>query len=307
MLVWNAHKTKVRCLAFSPDGKTLASSADAVTTVRLWEPTSNKLIGELRGRWGFTSGIAFSPTERLIATTTMNYRVVIWDAEKRTALSAAEATGVRYGPAFAPDSSAVAAVGFDGAAVWHEPATTRPESLGPYSGDTWAPDERLEYKNAPARVVEKFDSVAFSPDGRFIAANGTFRAVVWDRETGKVHRGFPHAETDSLTVVTFSADGEQLAITWGKTVEIHTAKGKPVLLKGHTLFVRAIGFTPDGRTVMTASSDGTVRFWDAATGAETRMFDWGIGRVYSAAFSPDGLTCAAGGEKGQVVIWDVDV
>jgi WD40 repeat protein len=58
--------------------------------------------------------------------------------------------------------------------------------------------------------------------------------------------------------------------------------------------------------MMTAGSDGMVRFWDPVSGRELRSLSWGIGKVYAAAFSPDGLTCAAGGEKGQVVIWDVD-
>lgn len=305
MLVWEAHKTKVRCLAFSPDGTRLASAADAVTSVRLWEPTSGRKLGELRGRWGSTSGVAFSPDGKLIATATLGYRIVIWDAETCAPRAVGDAFRGRHGPAFAPDGSAIAAVGTGGAEVWNNPAAARPESVAPYVV-SWPSDQRLEYTNPLSRVIEKFDSVAFSPDGRFVAANGTYRAVVWDRATGQIHRGHPHHETDALSVVTFSPDGGRLAVSVGKTVELHAPEGKPVVLKGHTLFVRAIGFTPDGTTVMTASSDGTVRFWNAATGAETRVFDWGIGRVYSAAFAPGGLTCAAGGEKGQIVVWDVD-
>jgi WD40 repeat protein len=82
--------------------------------------------------------------------------------------------------------------------------------------------------------------------------------------------------------------------------------GPVVTLRGHTLFVRGMGFTRDGQSVITAGSDGSVRLWDANTGAERRSFDWGIGKLYAAAFSPDGLTCAAGSENGQVVVWDVD-
>lgn len=304
MLVWEAHKKKVRCLAFSPDGTRLASAAEAINSVRLWEPTSGNRLGELRGQWGHTTGVAFSPDGKHLATATGHGYVVVWDAEARKATSVTSARGVGHGLAFAPDGSAVVAVRWGGVALWRDPATPRPDTLAPYS-ERPGPDEEFEYETRGNRW-EPFDSVAFSPDGRLVAANGGNRAVVWDRETGAVRRDILHGKANALTAVTFAPDGERLAFSHGKLAEIHPPKGAPVVLKGHTLFVRAIGFTPDGRTVMTASSDGTVRFWNADTGAETRVFDWGIGRVYSAAFAPGGLTCAAGGEKGQIVVWDVD-
>lgn len=305
MLVWEAHKTKVRCLAFSPDGTQLASAADAVTSVRLWEPTSGKYLGELRGRWGNTTSIAFSHDGQLLATATGSSYVVFWNVEAQKHVAVTHAHGVGHGLAFAPDGSAVAASRWGGAAFWRrEPTAPNSNPAAPYV-EQRQPDATFEYEARGARW-EQFDSVAFSPDGRLVAANGPHRAVVWDRETGKLQRDIPHGKANALTTVTFAPDGERLAFAHGKLAEIHAPTGEPVVLKGHTLFVRAIGFTPDGKTVMTASSDGTVRFWNADTGAETRVFDWGIGRVYSAAFAPGALTCAAGGEKGQIVVWDVD-
>ncbi|MCI0701606.1 MAG: WD40 repeat domain-containing protein [Planctomycetia bacterium] len=308
MIVWNAYKSKVRCLCFSPDGKQLASVAEKVSGVRLWEPTTGQNLGELRGRWGFTWGVCFSPDGKLIATVTADYRVVIWDRETQKALSAPEETDIRYGPAFAPDSSSVAASGYGSVAIWNDPATAHPDTLGPYNGSNWQPDTQLKF-DAGDYVTDKFDSIAFSPDGQWVVAHGLFRAVVWNRKTRKVARVISHTlETDFLTSVAFSPDSTRLVIGYEKCAEIHPVKkkAKAVELKGHTQFVRAVGFTPDGQTAMTASSDGLVRFWDAATGTQTRVFDWNIGRLYSACFSPDGLTCAAGGENGQIVVWDVD-
>jgi WD40 repeat protein len=77
-------------------------------------------------------------------------------------------------------------------------------------------------------------------------------------------------------------------------------------VRGHALLVRAIGFLPGGNAILTAGMDGTARVWDTDTGAELRVFDWGIGKIRVAAVAPDGLTCAAGGDSGQIVVWDVD-
>jgi WD40 repeat protein len=307
MFQWQAHSTKVRCLAFSPDGARLATGAERNSTVRLWNPTTGDQLAELRGKWGATSGLAYSPDGKLVATTTMDYRVVIWDAERGQALSAPGETHIRYAAAFAPDGSCVAATGWEACVAWRDPATPHPRTLAFYGDARWPPDERFDYFGKGYSRT-KFDSLAFSPDGRWLVANGTLCAVVWDRETREVRRVIDHARADALTVVNFSPDSQRVSLSFDKHAEIHAleGKGKPVALTGHKLAVRAIVFTPDGRTVMTAGSDGTVRFWDPETGAPIRTFDWGIGRVYSAAISADGLLCAAGGEKGQVVVWDVD-
>ena len=75
---------------------------------------------------------------------------------------------------------------------------------------------------------------------------------------------------------------------------------------GRSARVWAVHWTADGESLLTAGTDGNVRMWESASGAEQKTFNWDIGKLYCAAFSPDGLTCAACGEKGQVVVWDVD-
>jgi WD40 repeat protein len=112
--------------------------------------------------------------------------------------------------------------------------------------------------------------------------------------------------------VRFSPDGSVLALARSKFVDLwDVADGKApavtfVAGTGRQSAVWALGWSADGKSLMTAGADGFVRFWDAAAGKELRSLAWGIGKVYCAAFAPDGLTCAAGGASGQVVVWDVD-
>lgn len=310
MLVWNAHnKKKVRCLAFAPDGSALASAAERIATVKLWNPTTGTATGELPGRWGHVSGVAFSSDGKLIATTTMNYYLVVWDAATRGSVAVASDMETRHAPAFAPDGLSVAAGGAEGVPVWANPGApvhTRDE----YHNITWEPARRYTYDNDES-LTDRFDSIAFSPNGKWFVAHGPFRAVIWDREKPeKPVRMIPHMlEVDFLSCLAFSPDSQRLALGFERNAEIHpvSGKGKPVVLKGHTRFVRAVGFTPDGGTLMTACGDGCARLWNADTGELLSTYDFGIGRLYSGAFAPDGLTCAAGGETGQIVVWDVEV
>jgi WD40 repeat protein len=110
-------------------------------------------------------------------------------------------------------------------------------------------------------------SLAFSPDGRTLAAASDNEVILFDA-TGNASR-----------VGVLGGQGE---------------------------FVWQVAYHPSGKMLATASEDGTVRFWDAASGKQRACYDWGIGKVCALAFAPDGMTCAAGGDTGRVVHWDVD-
>lgn len=311
MITWSGGNSRIKHLAFSPDGRFLATVGERVSTIRVWDPLSGNPICYLRGRWGNTMALAVSPDGRLLATLTDQFRVILWDTTTWEPTVSLSSNGFRHAVAFAPDGLVLAVAGTDGLGFWSRPFPGIPLSLVIHFGDpdnTSRPKRVFEPPPISAGSLPRFDRIAFTPDGRFVAGNGLSAAVVWDAETGEVRREFPHTPTDVLTSLAFSPDATRLGIGFEKTAEVREwATDSPAVeLRGHQSYIRAVGFTPDGGTVVTASNDGTARFWDAATGAEKRQFDWGIGKVMSAAFAPDGLTCAAGGERGQIVVWDVD-
>ncbi len=77
------------------------------------------------------------------------------------------------------------------------------------------------------------------------------------------------------------------------------------MLRGHVGPIRALAFSPNGRSLVTGSSDNTVRIWDVASGQELKALPSHFGATRAVSFSPDGQFVATGGDDGTVGIWDV--
>jgi dipeptidyl aminopeptidase/acylaminoacyl peptidase len=156
-----------------------------------------------------------------------------------------------------------------------------------------------------------FRCVAFSPDGKLIAAstgepNELGELIVLDAATGK--RLFVHGETTGIPSVTFSPDGKTLAIALydqtAKLLEAATGQER-LVLRGHTKEVRGIAFSPDGKTLATGSWDRAVKLWDVASGSEIRTLEGYKDRIYSVTFSPDGQALVATGYGREAPVLDV--
>jgi hypothetical protein len=118
--------------------------------------------------------------------------------------------------------------------------------------------------------IAPVNSVAFSPDGRFVL-------------TGSGDLG---------------GDGDSTARLWDAASGAEIRK-----FQGHSDAVASVAFSPDGRFVLTGSMDSTARLWDAASGAEIRKFQFDSTWVTSVAFSPDGRFVLLGSEEPMVKLW----
>jgi RNA polymerase sigma factor (sigma-70 family) len=160
------------------------------------------------------------------------------------------------------------------------------------------------------KVPSNVTCLAFSPDGKTLAtADRTIR--LWDLTTTKEIRQFssPDPRQHSVYSLAFSRDGKKLASAEGsdKTVKVwDVASGKELAtFRGHTEFVIAVAFSPDGKSVASAGGEKIVKVWDLATGKERLSLQGPVSGFRGLAFSPDGrLLASAGGGDKTVQVWD---
>nr|VFK16056.1 MAG: WD40-like Beta Propeller Repeat [Candidatus Kentron sp. LFY] len=251
-----AHRGNVNAIAFSPDGKWLASGGDD-GTVKLWEISIGKLIVTLRhGKYNSDiESVSFSPDGELLASGGDWGSIKLWEmpSGKLIATLDGHKFGVRV--SFSPDGKWLASGGGGGGdgtvKLWEMP-----------SGKLIATLKNHEYVSA----------VSFSPDGKWLASGGGDGGAVrlWEIPTGKLittpkkdYSFFPWVNP-VISFLSFSPDGKWLAFDSGhgtiKLWEVPSGQ-RTITLDGHKSGVEAVAFSSDGKLLASGSWDGTIKLW----------------------------------------------
>jgi WD40 repeat protein len=282
-------------VAFAPDGKTLATGSSR--EVKLWDPTTGKLIRALAGHELPVRAVAFAPDDRSLATAAGDNRdgkltgeVKVWDAmtgERRHTLTV-ESSDVNA-LAFSPDGRLLVAGGHRGLWIW--------DVAG---GD-------LKHRAPSSAAVL---AITFAPDGGSLAS-GAFdqSARVWDPKTWAERRVLKGHRSE-VRALAFAPDGKTLATGGvGEVIIWNAGTGEKVRSLNAGATVWALAFSPDGKTLATgvgdpkAGGEGGVQIWDASTGERLRTWTGRGGSVLSLAFTDEGKKLATGRYDGTVTVW----
>jgi WD40 repeat protein len=337
------HSASVNSVAFSPDGKTIASGS--YRNIKLWNSQTGVVLKTLAGLagnivGGFTS-VAFSPDGKTLASAGVsvdgnNGTITIWDRntgeELRTLAGHARSV---HSVAFSPDGKTIASGGMDKTVkLWNIGSELAPRTIAGTSrgfnsvvfspdGKTiasggadetiriWNAETGEEIKTLAGNIMGGYQaivtSVAFSPDGKTIASgNDRGRIKLWNSQTGAEIKAFgPDIDVSSVLKVIFSTDGKRLASVNTRAVRSWDIRfGRLIGIRELSL-MRCFAFSPDGKTTASGShSSPTIKVRDTATGEEIITLEGHGSVVLSVTFSPDGKTLASGSGDNTVKLWN---
>jgi WD40 repeat protein/serine/threonine protein kinase len=290
-----SHRDAVHAVAFSPDGRRLATAC-ADRTARIWDVATGSLLASPLKHEGPVRAVVFSPDGRLAATADDEGTLRLWDAVTgRPVGDAARHDAPISAVRFSPDGSRVATASRAGIPCLWEAATGRP------IGDP------VPWPGEPGASIL---AIAFHPDGTRLAVAGDDGTIgSWETLTGRT-LGQPVRHDAAACALVYSPDGRSLLAGCrdgrARLRDADDGSLRAELTHGVATGaeVGCVGFAPDGRTIATACADGTARLWDVATGRPIGEPLAHRGSVDRLAFHPGGSIVATAGRDGTARLWD---
>ena len=287
MLVLQGHTAPIRAVAYSPDGKYLATGSED-ETVRLWDCADYARAPEILRASSGVETVAFAVTGEWVVAGTAGGDIVSWGGPPfvdRRDFRASNTAMRRVLPLRAPNEFI--------AISWHEQ----------YVHFHCAGEgvELLARDEAPQSLT----GLARSADGNAVYFCG--KSNVWEWDVTGIKARPVLEDLAYLYGIAVDPTGSYLALgTTAGDILLHPLGGGGITrLRGHTSTIYGLQFTPDGRCLVSGGGDRTTRIWDVASGRECHTYTWHQSWVTSLAIAPDGLTVATGSDDHTIVVWDM--
>ena len=292
-----AHSDLVNVLAFSEDGKYLASNDGYGERIRVWSVENATQHAVLT----LGQGDIFNPLRELtvssgikkIAGRELKGTIQIWDAEAVEPLSTILTDRMihYWRLLLSPDGKFLAGR----------------DILSTNKVEFWQTDPgahlfTLEDHTSPVAAY------AFSPDSNlFVSGDKDGTIIFWDVKTGD-QRNSLTGHTKSISTLAFSADSKTLASGSENEIRLWDAHTRNLLgILDTGLSVGPLAFSPDGKILACGTEDGRIQVWVLVPNFQVQStFTGHQGSVYVLMFSPDGKTLASGSSDGTILLWDME-
>jgi WD40 repeat protein len=276
--IYTEHQSAATSVAWSPDGKRVASSSSTDNDVHIWDPITGKTIlvidmpkGITGNKFDMALHMQWTPDGKRLLTVTgdrytlgsQDYDLLLWDAASGALISRVEIAN----------------------------------QAEPESGELSVTDHNYS-TGAAAEIAQH--------NGRLASLGGDNTALIWDAAWQKPEVVLI-GHTKSVNSIDWSPDETRLATSSldGTAIIWDAQTGKAVYrLEGHQGRVNLALWSPDGASLATAGEDGTLRIWNAADGALLRSIETNAGEVSSLAWAPNSVRIVSGHADGSLHIWE---